>query len=155
MGYRHTNNLSRCLALEARGKYALITIEPAYEDERKLPQRRYELHTRAGVHVATMTAQSLPGCCGVCVLHSFSGTNEGLKDFIDIGHRAAKRAGYGTVLLTLRALSPILDLLPRPGEEDHRMTFRNGKTDNLVTIVATNIPQAPKKKARVERIEGE
>lgn len=145
MGLRHVNKLGKNLALEAKGKYALVTIEPSYDDERKLPQRRYELHTRKGDHAATMTAQPLPGCCGVCVFHSFSGSTQGIKDFIEIGQRAAKRSGFGMVLFTLRQESVILDQIPvqRDGVAGVRHSFMNGKTGNMITLAAINTGAEP------------
>lgn len=160
MGMRHVNAMSKFLALEARGQYALVTVEPAYDEERRLPQRRYELHTRKGDHVATMTAQSLPGCCGICVLHSFSGTNEGIRDFIDIGFKAAKRAKYGMVLFTLKLGNPILDMVPfldrvAGDVQEFRAGFMNGKTGNLVTVVMKVTGAPPPKKAKRQAVEGE
>jgi hypothetical protein len=142
MGYAHSTKLGKYLAAEAKGKYAVISIEPSYDRERESPARKYELIKRDGKVAAGMTVQSMPGCCGVCVLHSFKGEAQGVTDFLNIGLRAAKRSGYGMVLCTLKTGSSILDQLP-PADGDVRKSFLNGKTGNLITLAAVDLHQAP------------
>ena len=110
-----------------------------------------------------MTVQSLPGCCGVLVVHSFTGEVKPVVEFIKTAMRAAKRAGYGQVLFTLRSDSAILESFPQePVTGDNgdgtvyypRAVFRNGKTNNMIALVTINLEQ-PERTVRRNDTAGE
>ena len=114
MGARHVNQLSSLLKAEAGRRYFVTKVTKLYRQhgsdftsiqgiDINQPSQTFELRPvlRALTVVAKMSVQSLPGCCGVCVLHSFSGETKHVVEFIKVGIRAAKRAGYGQVLFTL------------------------------------------------------
>ena len=85
MGAQHTATLGKKLQLAAKGRLCVIAsyVNEKYEGEN--PSRRYGLLDRKdGSTLASMTIQTLPGCCGVLVLHSFQGKPENVVKFIDI-----------------------------------------------------------------------
>ena len=107
MGARHVDSLERFLKAEARRGFVttqkqFFTTGPA-EARRQVegvdtqsPSRTFQFRRLLSPQTvaARMTVQSLPGCCGVCVLHSFHGDTKSVVEFIKTGIRAAKRAGY-------------------------------------------------------------
>ena len=115
-----------------------VALKSRYEKDGLPPNKTYELRSCKNNDVlATMTAQSLPGCCGIILFHTFSGDADKVAKFIGIGVEAGRRSGYGSALLTLREGSSIIELLP--SHTGH--TFVNGKTGNRITIVRIDIPQ--------------
>lgn len=164
MGARHVSQLGSLLKAEAGRRYYVVeagarvfsiyTREGNFQQQVEgfdvdKPNRAYELRSSLTTKtLAKMSVQSLPGCCGVCVLHSFSGEPKYVTEFIRTGIRAAKRAGYGQVLFTLRSDSQILqsfvpeDIHPELPVPTFHIQFRNGKTNNSVTLVTVHLPQA-------------
>ena len=138
MGANHLTKLGRRLSAEAKGKYAVTQVRRYDEDKRS--DQRYELVQRKDDKtVATMSVQSLPGCCGIALFHNFSGNADGITEFVRIGREAARKAGYGLSLVTFRAGN---DVLGHIGGE--RIEFVNGKTGNTVVVVTTVLPQETK-----------
>lgn len=174
MGARHVSQLgsylkaaagSRFYVTEAGAKlFTIYNREGHFERQVEgfnvdVPSRKYDLRSSLTTKtLASMEMQSLPGCCGVCVLHSFSGEVKYITHFIRFGIQAAKRAGYGQVLFTLRSDSSILESFPDPATsldgEVRQHQFRNGKTNNLVTTTIIHIDQ-PERTARRDDTAGE
>jgi hypothetical protein len=153
MGIAHNRDLQDKLQAEARGRYYITLEQQSFQTEKKnwvtgvddsRPERKYALVNRSDYKkVAGMTIQSLPGCCGVVLLSNFNGAKaEDIAKFIDIACEAARKAGYGYALLTLRAESRILEVLTTG--DFHRTGFLNGKTGNQVTVYGRVLPQQPK-----------
>ena len=147
MGIRHTSDFTRALQRTVRGSVFVTVEEPSYEDQLKRPERVYKLRKRRDdTMLATMTVQTLPGCCGVILFRNFAGEPEQVAAFIKLAEIAAKSLGFGMAILTLRAESPIIPLLPDSGV----IRFRNGKTDHLVSVVTRLLPQDMKATTTVE-----
>ena len=167
MGARHVSQLGSLLKAEAGKRYFVIeagakqfaifnregtAVRHVEGFDVNEPSRKYDLRSTLTMKsLAGMSIQSLPGCCGVCVLHSFSGETKHVVEFIKSGVRAAKRAGYGLVEFTLRSDSAILTEFESGVD---RLQFRNGKTNNMVTRVAVYIDQ-PERTAQRNDTAGE
>ena len=175
MGARHVSQLGSLLKAEAGKRYFVIeagakqfaifnregtAVRHVEGFDVNEPSRKYDLRSTLTMKsLAGMSIQSLPGCCGVCVLHSFSGEVKHITEFIKSGIRAAKRAGYGMVLFTLRSDSGILGSfleaeVPASYTINNRLDFRNGKTNNTVTTVTINLTQ-PERTAQRNDTAGE
>ncbi len=170
MGAAHVKTLGSFLQAESGRRYYVTPSTrhfPVYDNhgtfqrnvegvDASSPDQRFSLRSVLTTReVASMVVQSLPGCCGVCVVHSFRGDSAKVVEFIKIAVKAAKRAGYGQLLFTLKVDSTILDSF-RPEEsaadgDDGRIDwarFRNGKTNNLVTLVTIYLHQDEKQPSR-------
>lgn len=176
MGARHVSQLgsylkaaagSRFYVTEAGAKlFTIYNREGHFERQVEgfnvdVPSRKYDLRSSLTTKtLASMAVQSLPGCCGVCVLHSFSGEVKYITHFIRFGIQAAKKAGYGQVLFTLRSDSSVLaEFAETPGVSSaappiQHHTFRNGKTNNMVSLVTINLMQ-PERTVRRDDTAGE
>lgn len=165
MGQAHVETLSRALQAEAKGKFY---IQPKLrfftsKDGKSImgleegPEVAYELRERGKDNRlrASFKVQSLPGCCGVLLMHSFTGDPDGACELIKIGCTAAQRTGYGLAALTLRAGSEIIPKLEGFfGGGWTQQAFLNGKTDNEVILLIKILPQDRKEK-KVRATEGE
>jgi hypothetical protein len=149
MGVRHIEGLGKHLQAEAKGRYYVTQSEPPYDGWKDKKDRKYQLRTRKdGEILASMTIQSLPGCCGVVVFYNFSGEAKEVAKFIQIGYAAAQRAGYGAAIVTLRSGSKIFESLLAEG--NHLFEFLNGKTGNSVTLYCHLIDQVAKRPSDTE-----
>lgn len=158
MGARHIDNLAKHLAAAAKGRYALVR-EVRYDhhgqSEYERQDGRFQLVNRAGVEEASFTAGSLPGCCGVLLIHSFKGAKaKHIADFIGIAVRAAKAARYGALTFTLQSRSKVLDLYPLD-DGQVRKIFVNGKTGNPIVSVFIDLHAAPPAPRALRNSEGE
>lgn len=142
MSQEHVKALGRLLSVAASGRFAVERDVRFKEGD--LSDARYNLLDRQGVVLAGMTVRSLPGCCGVCLLHTFNGKRPAdVSAFIKIAVTAARRSRYGLVSYTLQSKSEVLalSLLHFKPEEVVTHEFRNGKTNRLITAVLVNLKQ--------------
>ncbi len=147
MGQRHLSKIYKHLVAESSGglfkKYSVLR-DVRYDEDKQHDQRYILINRKTTKEHAKMTLRSLPGCCGVAILHSFTGDPEHVAEFIKLGISACKKAGYGQLMFTLRMNSKILDLVVKT-DDDSRHSFMNGKTGNVVTSVHIDLKQAPPK----------
>lgn len=152
MSQEHVKQLGDRLAAEARGRHYVEETLYSYDTKEGKrvfgtlagsKERRYDLKDRATSRsVATLRVESLPGCCGILLLHGFWGEPRHVITFIEMACRAGKRSGYGQVMLTLRAESDIAVRLLDAGWTVQ--TFLNGKTNHTVTLLTKTLEQTPR-----------
>lgn len=142
MGQRHLSSVYKLLSSEVKGKFSLVR-ELRYEEDKKNDQRYTLVNRKTQKESSSLTFRSLPGCCGVALLHSFKGDRKDVVEFINYVLKAVKRAKYGQVLLTLRSDSRIIESLPT----HEGFEFLNGKTGNKVVTILINLEAEP---ARVQ-----
>lgn len=150
MGATHRSNLARSLQAAAKGRYFVVIDAPTKDSvgvnnriqSEDLPYIVVNLKSRKdpAKFLASMNAQTLPGCCGVVVFYNFAGDKEKVADLIKIGYAGAKLAGYGMVQLTLLLNSALIELIV-PDVHTGSGTFRNGKTNNTVALITKNLDQ--------------
>lgn len=135
MGAQHTSQFTRALQAEARGKFYVTQVIRDFERPDQHPYRRYALINRGsvGTEVAAMSAQTLPGCCGILLLHNFSGSDRDINAFIGMAVKAAARVGYGLVLLSVTAAHEAVAQGIGP---QYAVEFTNPKTGNVVRVVS-------------------
>lgn len=154
MGATHRFNLARSLQAVAKGKYFVIVESPTKESvgannrvqSEDLPYIVVSLRARKdpAKFLASMNAQTLPGCCGVVVFYNFAGDKARVAELIEIGYAGAKLAGYGEALLTLVSGSGVAERLRVTPDFGAGYEFRNGKTNNMVVMIAKDLEQAPR-----------
>lgn len=136
MGAQHKNTLGNFIHHEAakKGHFVREHTEP-YKKPEDVQYRIYALHSRRkGLETARVRTQVLPGCCGVLLLHNFSGSDDAVATLIEIITRAAARANFGEVLFSLisghHASTPISE-------------FRNPKTGRNVSVYSIHTNAQP------------
>ena len=137
MGARHHNRFVGFVVAAATGRYFIQEQFDDYKKPNEVPYKTLSLMARkTNNELATVKAQTLPGCCGVLLLHGFTGSAENCQKLIEFTTAGAKQAKYGLVLFTLRASGRT---------EDQLATFSNGKTGNQVTVYGkiTNATYTP------------
>lgn len=114
-----------------------------------------------GINVATFNFAQLPGCCGVGVLYYISprGDKETATKWtalvLDTVETAAKRAGYGALMLSQKTGSTITSVLTARGYTTTER-FRNAKTNNLLEVFIKDLKQPePKPATTYLDVEGE
>ena len=145
MSAEHRNTFGKFLQAETKGKYFVTRIFKGYTKPDEDNYHQWELRLRKkDVFAASFRCQVLPGCCGILLIHGLKGSEEHLLEFLQIATSAAKRAKFGTVLLSLLnsgAAEPL---------STARHSFVNGKTGNTVTIHMIDTGAQAVVKARLE-----
>ena len=163
MGARHIEEFGSYLKAESGSRFYVkdevpytrnLTCKACIDTRLEDPNKTFSLYSSSTPtkKVASFDAQPLPGCCGVLLLSNFKG--EKLKfiiTFINIAFKAAKRVGYGQVLLTLRQESAIIAGLT----DIYQQTWRNGKTGNMVVTITKDLLQPEKEARRVSNTASE
>jgi len=127
MGAQHQTQFVGFIQAEAKGRYFVQEHVEAYKRPDEIPFKTVSLRARKdNAELAKVRFQTLPGCCGVVLLHNFSGTDENIHAFLQVIRAAARRAKYGAVLYTLVQGHNVGGTTVR--------TFRNPKTGNNVEI---------------------
>ena len=115
-----------------------------------------QLQQLEGVRVTNMTRSSwtfrrggaqinlrvLPGCCGILLVYQLSGPEKELVKLLTLVQKAAQRAEFGLVLITLRSDSRLRPLL---GDVWASSKFNNPRTRNDVEVLTYLVPQKAKK----------
>lgn len=115
-----------------------------------------QLQQTEGVVVKDITASSwsfsfksaraslrvLPGCCGILLFHNISGAKKDPLTLLKTACKAAAKAGFGMVLISLRSDSELRKLL---GPEWTSVSFTNPRTTNKVEVLCYALPQKVKK----------
>lgn len=144
MSLEHIKKFTLSMAAEAKNKHVVLQLV-RYDEDRK-SDKVYEMYPRAGLlagqenppKLATLHAQSLPGCCGVCLLHTFKGVAKEVETLIEYACGAAEKQGYGLIFLTLVEGSALVTTLVNNHHfVDH--TFRNGKTGRVISTLSRNL----------------
>lgn len=153
MGASHRLNLAKGIKAAAGGRYFVDVEMPTEsrlgENNRiRMVDLEYQVITlyhrlNPFKSLASMNAQTLPGCCGVVVFSRFNGREaRDVARLIGFGYAGAKSAGYGMAQLTLLRDSAILPLIgATPLLEDEENVFRNAKTNNMIVLVTNNLEQ--------------
>jgi hypothetical protein len=136
MGAQHITDMAKFLALSATSD--LTPVRVVRYDEEKKHDARYSFLDPKGQEKVSMTIRSMPGCCGVCLLHSFNGRAETLAKAIKIAITAAKRANYGQVLFTLVSTSRVLEVL-RDIPHSSLQAWTNGKTGRVIVTYTVDL----------------
>jgi len=142
MGAYHIQGFARKVQESApRGHFIEVSF-----DKKQQPSGEFTLYrSRDEKHVATVKAETLPGCCGVIVLHHLLlfGNNgeDALVNLIEAAAIGAQKAKYGLAVLTLLSNSTLIPELEHRGW-NKSTTFLNGKTNNLVTVLHKILVQA-------------
>jgi hypothetical protein len=98
---------------------------------------------------ARLNLRVLPGCCGVLLVYQLTGAEKELARLLKQILRAANKANFGIVLMSLRSDSRFRALLPTaaPGNEGWAsIKFTNPRTRNEVELLSYAIPLKPAKK---------
>lgn len=127
MGAQHQSALGNYIHHEASksGYFVREHAEP-YRKPEDVAFRTYALHAKKkGSEIARVKTQVLPGCCGILLLHNFSGEDVHVAILIDIIKRAAAKGSFGLVLFSL---------VSGHRDDDAVTEFRNPKTGRSVTV---------------------
>jgi hypothetical protein len=147
MGVKHVEDFSQAVQAAVSGPYFVVVdnVERAYAQK----SRTLRLLGKSNrTELAALTTRSLPGCCGICLIHGFSGGAKAIAKLIGFVGAGAKTVGYGAVLLTLVSTSPIAAVLLEAGWTEIRSV--NGKTGNTVSTFYLGLGQPGKLTAATE-----
>lgn len=91
---------------------------------------------------ARASVRILPGCCGILLFYNISGKERTALKLLKETCKAAVKAKFGVVVLSLRANSPLRTLL---GAEWISGRFTNPRTKNEVDLLHYVLPVKPDK----------
>ena len=86
---------------------------------------------------AKATVRVLPGCCGILLFHNVTGGERDALGLIKATLRAATKAKFGLLVLSLRTDSKLTPLL---GEGWNKTPFINPRTNNSVELLSFKLP---------------
>lgn len=142
MSMRHVRELTRKLQAVAPSGHYIEAQE--IEGDTAPMWRRYTMWRKRDEKAsASMTVQTLPGCCGVVLFYNLTQYQPkgDIVSLIEAGRVAAQKAGYGFAVLTLHSTSPLVKQLTEEKGWGKSGVFRNGKTDREITMLGTVLPQ--------------
>ena len=87
---------------------------------------------------ARLNLRVLPGCCGVLLVYQLSGPERPLFRLLTYVQRAAQRAEFGLVLLTLRSDSRLRPMLAEATWAAR--SFTNPRTRNSLEVLTYVVP---------------
>lgn len=103
MGATHKTQLVGFIQAAATGRYYIQEHPELYKVPDQVGYQTVSLRERkSSKELARCRFQTLPGCCGILLLHNFSGLDGAVVQLVEIITRAAKKAKYGLVLFSLR-----------------------------------------------------
>lgn len=148
MGAYHIKEFAHKVQAAAPTGY-FITVNYQKDEQ---PSREFGLfRKRDDKQVASIKAQTLPGCCGVLVIHGLVGFqgHSGVVPLVQAITAGAKKTKYGQAILTLLRDSVLIPELQHVGWHVAQ-TFVNGKTDNQVSTLIRELEQTPREVRRDE-----
>lgn len=152
MAHNNIRDFMRRIQAAAPSGYFVDVTEPMRNEDRAW--RSISLIKRNNPDAtaeATLEVQSLPGCCGVVILHNFRSYGKAamlsLMKLIEAATTGAQRVKYGQAILTLLVDSELIPLLEHAGW-GKASVFLNGKTDNRVSVLMKELPQTPRPQRR-------
>lgn len=87
---------------------------------------------------AKANVRVLPGCCGILLFYQVSGTDRDLGRMLAHTTRAASKANFGMVLMSLRSDAAFRKTLK--AEQWHSVAFTNPRTRNQVELLSYVLP---------------
>jgi hypothetical protein len=80
----------------------------------------------------------LPGCCGIMLFYQLSGVDKDLLRLLQYACKAATKANFGLVLLSLKQTSTLRGLLPAATWPT--INFTNPRTRNEIALLSYQTP---------------
>lgn len=148
MGVTHTEKFSDHLQRALPDGFYLDWSKPdTYAEDKVL--RKYNIKSKEdGQTYAAFSARPLPGCCGVLTVFYLTlgdkATIETALKWLDVISTAGSDAGYGSLLMTLFAASPLAKTLASTSGWQSAQ-FTNHKTSNVLLVLTKVLPVSKKK----------
>lgn len=151
MGHQNIREFTRRIQAAAPAGYFIDVEEPIRNEEHWRGLSLIRRSNKDATSEASLRVQTMPGCCGVVILHQFRGYGKtamlSLMKLVEAVTTGAQRAKYGQAVLTLLNDSELIPLLEHAAW-GKATVFLNGKTDNSVATLIKLLPQEARPQRR-------